>query len=163
MAAHDNAGTVPEIEGNQFAFEAGRVYSKPALALIATVVLFVVVSLLTEFDLGRVLVIFAALLSLPILFLYPLLTPRNGEPPQRGLLPMIVGLGAFVAYALGCYLTFYEGLWGLASIFKTFTFSSLLWSLACCILGFAIVNGMYQLTELCRAVDEGRIVVRRSA
>jgi hypothetical protein len=162
MATMDNPGTVPEVEAQQFAFEAGRINSRPALALVATAALFLVASLLTQFDPSRILVIVAALLSLPILFLYPLMTPRNGAPPQRGFLAMVLFLGGFVPYGLGCYLTFYEGIWGLGRLFRAFAVISLLWSLACCLLGLAIVNGMYRLTEICRAVDEGRIIVRRA-
>jgi hypothetical protein len=162
MTTADETVPIAEVDGKQFAFEAGRINSKPALAIVATIVLFLVKSLLDGFDSSRVLVIGAALLSLPSLFLYPLLTPRNGARPRSGFLPMAVALGSVVAYGLGCYLTFYEGLWSLLRLFSDFGFSSLLWSLTCCILGFVIVNGMYRLTEMCRAVDEGRIVVRSS-
>lgn len=162
MTAANGPDPVPEIDGEQFALQAGRIYSKPALALIATVLLFLAAALLSEFDRRTILIILIALLSLPVLFLYPLLTPRNGAPPSRGLLGTAVGLGAFVAYGLGCYLTFYEGLWGLVRLFGGFSFSAFAWSLVDCVLGFIIVNGIYRLTELCRAVDEGRIIVRRS-
>jgi uncharacterized membrane protein len=154
MAAMGISGTVSE---EQFACLTGQISQKPVFALVATVVLFLVVSLLTEFDLSRILVILAALLSLPILFLYARGTLRK----RRGIFPALVGFGGFIPYGVGCYLTFYEGLWGLVRLFKVFALSSLFWSIACCILGLAIVYGMYPLTELCRAVDEGRIVVRR--
>ena len=162
MAAPGSSGTVLEVDGNQFAYKAGRIYFKPALALVATAVLFLVHSLSSGFGRREVLVIIAVLVSIPALFMYPLLTPRNGKPPRRGLLPMVVALGAFIAYFLGCYLTFYEGLWGLWQLIGAFSLSLLLWSLSCGAMGVAIVNGMYRLTELCRAVDEGRIIVRSS-
>jgi hypothetical protein len=161
VAAASHTRAIPEVDGKQFAFQAGRIYAKPAFALVATALLFFVASVLSEFGSREILVILAILLSLPVLFLYPLLTPRNGARPTRSLLGMGIGLGAFVAYGLGCYLTFYEGVWGLAQLFWDFSVSSLLWSLTNCVLGFTIVNGMYRLTELCRAVDEGRIIVRR--
>jgi hypothetical protein len=155
MAAMGIPGTVSE---EQFAYSTGQISQKPVFALVATVVLFLVASLLTEFDLGRILVILAALFSLPILFLYARLTLQR----RRAIFRALVAFGALITYGLGCYLTFYEGVWGLVRLFRVFAFSSLFWSIACCILGLAIVYGMYPLTELCRAVDEGRIVVRGS-
>lgn len=156
------AVVVPEIDGKKFAFEAGRIYSKPAFALVATAALFFAKSLMNGFSHGEVFVILASLVSLPVLFLYPLLTPRDGAQPNRGFLGMLVGLGEFNPYGLGCYLILYEGGWGLVQLLSGFSVSPLLWSLASCVLGFAIVTGMYRLTELCRAVNEHRITVRRS-
>jgi len=152
----------PEINGKQFAFEAGRIYSKPAFALAVTAALFLGASFIHAFGHREVLVILASLVCLPVLFLHPLLTPSDGAPPNRSVFRMLVGFGAFIPYGLGCYLTFYEGVWGLVQIFGGFSLSVLSWSLVCCVLGFAIVNGMYRLTELCRAVDEHRIIVRQS-
>ena len=155
MAALGIPATVSE---EQFAYLTGQISQKPVSALVATVVLFLVVSLLTEFDLSRILVILAALLSPPILFLYARLTLQR----RRGIFRALVAFGGFITYGLGCYLTFYEGLWGLVRLFRVFALSSLFWSIGCCMLGLAIVYGMYPLTELGRAVDEGRVVVRRS-
>ncbi len=162
MQKPQESAVVPEIDGKQFAFEAGLIYSKPANALVAVALLFLGESFVNGFGRSEVLVILASLVSLPVLFLYPLLTSRDGAPPNRSVFGMLVRFGAFIPYGLGCYLTFYEGVWGLVQIFGGFSFSALLWSLACCVLGLAIVNGMYRLTELCRAVDEHRIIVRRS-
>lgn len=162
MQEPPESAVVPEIDGKQFAFEAGRIYSMPANALVAAALLFLGESFVNGFGRSEVLVILASLVSLPVLFLYPLLTSRDGAPPSRGTLRMFVGLGAFIPYAIGCYLALYEGLWGLLQLLRGFSFSALFWSLACCVLGFVVVNGMYRLTELCRAVDEHRIIVRRS-
>ena len=162
MTEPDGETGAPEVDGKQFAFEAGRIYATPAMALVAIAGLYVVAGIRTQFGSRDTIVILAALLSLPILFCYPLLTPRDGARPSRGLFGALVSLGALVPYVLGCYLAFYEGLWGLVRLFSGFSFSSLLWSVVSCVLGFTIVNGMYRLTELCRAVYEGRIVVRRA-
>jgi hypothetical protein len=94
--------------------------------------------------------------------MYPLLTSRNGDPPKRSLLGMIVGFGAFIPYILGCYMTFYEGLWRLRHLLQEFTFTTLLTSIAFVILGFSLVNGVYRVTELCYAVDKGKLIVRSS-
>ena len=153
MAALGIPATVTE---EQFAYLTGQISLKPVCALVATVVLFLVVSLLTEFDLSRILVILAALLSPPIIFLYARLALQR----RRGIFQALVAFGGLIPYGLGCYLTFYEGLWGLVRLFRVFALSSLFWSIGCCILGLAIVYGMYPLTELCSAVDEGRVVVR---
>lgn len=163
METGGNRGKVASIEGRQFAYQAGRIYAGPSAALIVTVVLYLISGIVFQFDRRVVLVILSSLLSLPILFLYPLLTPRDGARPTRSLLGGMVALGSFVAYGLGCYLTFYEGIWGLARLFWGFAFSGLMWSVVNLLIGFTPVNGMYRLTELCRAVDEGRIIVRRSA
>lgn len=160
--ASTTAVSVPELDGKQFAFEAGRVYAIPATALGITVLLFLAAGLVGGFDRAHWFVVLASLLSLPSLFLFPLLTPRDGAKPSRGVFPAAVTLGGFVAYGLGCYLTFYEGLWGFFRLFSDFAFSSMFWSVACLVLGYLIVRGIYRLTELCRAVDEGRIIVRRS-
>ncbi len=150
-----------EIFGNEFAFEAGRVYSIPALALLVTIVLFLVGSLLNGFGRRELLVITGSVISLPVLFVYPLLTPRDGAAPSRGFAQMLVGLGGYIAYGLACYLTFYAGLWGLVRLLWGFSVWALLWSIVCGVVGLTLVNGLYQLTELCRAVDEGRIIVRK--
>lgn len=156
------AGAVPEMTGKQFARTAGRIYWKPALALLVTAALFLAEALMSGQSRRAGFVIPASLVSLPLLFLYPLLTPRDGAPPNRSLLGMLVGLGAFIPYGLGCYLIFYEGVWGLVQLFGGFSVTALVWALVSCVLGFAVVNGTYRLTDLSRAVDEHRIIVRRS-
>jgi hypothetical protein len=87
---------VAEIEGRKFAYQAGRTYAGPSAALIVTIVLYLISGIVSQFDLRIVLVILSSLLSLPVLFLYPLLTPRDGAPPRRSLLGGMIALGSFV-------------------------------------------------------------------
>ena len=154
LEAHGVPDTLSE---EQFAYLTGRISWKPVLGLATTAVLFLSASLLTGFSKSRILVILGALLSPPILFLYSRLTLRK----RRGVFPMLVGFSGLIPYVLGCYLVFFEGLWGIVGTFRVFALSSLLWSLGCCTLGLVIVYGMYPLTELCRAMDKGLITVNQ--
>ena len=105
-----------------------------------------------------------ALLSPIALFGYVWLMIHKADTggPRPGIGPMLVAWGGFAPYAFGCYLVFYEGLWGFVRLFDVFTFASLLAKAFYFIAGYVIVLAIYQVSEFGRALDEGRISVRKN-
>jgi len=85
-----------------------------------------------------------------------------GERGPTGIGPMLLAAGGSIPYVFGCYLVFYEGLWGFVRLINSFTFSSLLASAFYLVTGYAIVVAIYRVSEFGRAFDEGRIVVEKN-
>jgi hypothetical protein len=52
-----------------------------------------------------------------------------------------------------------EGFWRLIKVFNGFSLSQLIVSVLFVIGGFAVVNAMYKLSELAKAIREGRVVI----
>lgn len=151
----------PEIDGKRFAADMGRMIMFPTCLLLVAAAVFGVGLLRHGFSWNSFIVMMACFVSIPVFFYYPLITPRDGARPSRGLFPMFVSFGGLVPYGLGCYLTFYEGLWGLFSLFGNFSLPGLLSGAFFSFLGFKIVDGFYKVTEICRAVDKGKLIIRR--
>ena len=106
-----------------------------------------------------------ALLSPIAIFGYVWLMIRKADSggPKPGIGPMLFAAGGFAPYAFGCYLVFYEGLWGFVRLFDAFTFGSLLARAFYLVAGYAIVLAIYRVSEFGRALDEGRIAVKKNA
>jgi len=104
-----------------------------------------------------------ALLSPLALFGYVALIIRKADTGsvKPGIGPMLLVLGGLVPYAFGCYLVFYEGLWGFVRLLDAFTFGSLLAATFYVIAGYLIVVAIYRVSEFSRALDEGRIAVKK--
>ena len=82
--------------------------------------------------------------------------------PIRGMGPMLLAAGGSIPYVFGCYLVFYEGLYGFVRLISNFTFGPLLASAFYLVTGYAIVVAIYRVTEFARALDEGRITVEKN-
>lgn len=82
--------------------------------------------------------------------------------PIRGMGPMLLAAGGSIPYVFGCYLVFYEGLYGFVRLISNFTFGPLLASAFYLVTGYAIVVSIYRVTEFARALDEGRITVEKN-
>lgn len=108
------------------------------------------------------LIVISAIASVPSMGMYPSLVRVDGKQPTRSHFASLVALSVMIPYALACYLVFYEGAWGLVQLFGHFNISALLWSVTCGYLGWVIVDKLHQLTEMCKAVEEQRIILRSS-
>jgi hypothetical protein len=82
--------------------------------------------------------------------------------PIKGMGPMLLAAGGSIPYVFGCYLVFYEGLYGFVRLISNFTFGPLLASAFYLVTGYAIVVAIYRVTEFARALDEGRITVEKN-
>jgi hypothetical protein len=162
MSEQKQNSVTREIDNIVFSKQTGRMLAMPFSMLLITAIIFGAQIYLEGYAQRVAIIVFASLVSMPILFLYPLQTPRNGKAPTPGLLKMLIGLGSFIPYLLGCYLVFYEGLWRLVRVFDNFSLVTVVIALAFIVIGYIIVNGCYKLTEVCRAVNDGRLIVRSS-
>jgi len=133
-----------------------------AKALLSLGILFVatVVQLLRAGYRPRYLLLLAgSVLSAFALLAFAMLVAHDAGKKKRGLVPMLIGFGGFVPYVFGCYLVFYEGLWRLRALSGGFSLSLLLVSAFFVVLGYAVVSGIHQVSELARRVDEGSIII----
>jgi hypothetical protein len=131
-----------------------------SIAVVAAIIIYQDgISAHSEFLLG------GSLLSPLAIFGYVWLIIRKADSggPKPGIGPMLVAVGGFVPYAFGCYLVFYEGLWGFVRLIDAFTFSSLFAKVFYLIAGYVIVHAIYRVSEFGRALDEGRVEVRKNA
>ena len=129
------------------------------VAIVATVLMFQDgISMRTAILLG------GALLSLLALFGYVTLMNRKADTDsvKPGIAPMLVALGGFVPYAFGCYLVLYEGLWGFVRLRDAFAFGSIIAATFYVIAGYLIVVAIYRVSEFGRALDEGRMAVKKN-
>ena len=67
--------------------------------------------------------------------------------------------GGFVPLALAFYLTFYEGVWKLLSVFAFFSFVSLVARLAFLYLGYRLATWLMYLSEIPRRLARGDLIV----
>jgi len=105
-----------------------------------------------------------ALISPLALFGYIALIINNAYAggQMKGVGPMLLAAGGSIPYVFGCYLVFYEGLYGSVRLISNFTFGPLLASAFYLVTGYAIVVSIYRVTKFARALDEGRIVVEKN-
>lgn len=103
--------------------------------------------------------VIAAPIAIVALFLYgQLLRSDAGDPaPRRSWGRAISAAGVMPAYLLGCYLVFLEGAGGVWTLFRSFSISSLVWSLAAIFFGYRLVYQTWLLTEIGEAVRTGRL------
>jgi hypothetical protein len=102
----------------------------------------------------HVILLLGSLLSGVALLAYGLST--YGERGRRSWALALASFGAFIPYLFGCYLVFYRGLWALTRLRSGFSGSLLLRSAVFIVCGFVVVRSIYRLSELTRAVSEGR-------
>lgn len=85
----------------------------------------------------------------------------SGES-RRSLLSMLLAFGGFVPYLFGTYLCFYEGFWKFFRLFDQFSVGVIVEAVFYVITGYLIVLAIYKASEFGRAVDEGRIQIRKA-
>jgi hypothetical protein len=78
----------------------------------------------------------------------------NQRQIERSWSAALTAYGAFVPYVFGCYLVFYRGFWGLTDLSNGFSILVLLRTAFFVILGFAVVNGTYMISEAAKMVTE---------
>ena len=69
----------------------------------------------------------------------------------------ITRFGDPIPYLFGYYLLFYEGFWKGWSLIDSFSWGSMIIRLVYILGGYAVVSGVYKLSEFVRAVDEGHL------
>lgn len=79
---------------------------------------------------------------------------------KRGLIPWLKTTAAWLPYVYGCYLFFYEGLWQIVELFRSFTITRLLAALLCMVAGYVLVNAIHRITEFAAGLRDGRILIR---
>lgn len=79
---------------------------------------------------------------------------------KRGWIPWVKTMGAWFPYVYGCYLCFYEGLWQIVVLFRSFTLTRLLAALFCTVAGYVLVNAIHRVTEFASGLRDGRILIR---
>ncbi len=73
---------------------------------------------------------------------------------------MFMAFGGFLPYVLGCYLFFFEGIWQIVGLFKSFSFLRLVAALVFLVAGYSLVSGCHRVSAFARGLSEGRIVIR---
>lgn len=79
---------------------------------------------------------------------------------KRGWIPWLNTMGAWLPYVYGCYLFFYEGLWQIVVLFRSFTITRILVALLCMVAGYVLVNAIHRVTEFAAGLRDGRILIR---
>lgn len=98
-----------------------------------------------------------SVLSMTALWAYGARIAAEQGRPRRSIGGMLIGLGGFIPYSFGCYLVFYEGLWRLRVLFDGFSIWVVLIAGLYGIGGYTVVNAIYKVSELDRAISEGRL------
>lgn len=79
---------------------------------------------------------------------------------KRGWIPWLNTMGAWLPYIYGCYLFFYEGLWQIFVLFRSFSIIHLFLAMFCMAVGFILVNAIHRVTEFMAGLRDGRILIR---
>ncbi len=142
-----------------------RLTTKGLLASGVVAIIAVVLLVRDDFSTRSIILLAGAVASVAGLIGYIAVVLRTAVAgvARRGLVPMLLTFGGFAPYAFGCYLVFYEGLWGFWRLLDGFTFSSIIAAVLYLIAGYLIVLAIYGISEFGRALTEGRIVVQKSA
>lgn len=90
---------------------------------------------------------------------YGLLIVIDKGRKQKSWSKSLIPIGGMIPYLFGCYLVFYEGLYRLRFLFQGFSFRIIIVACLFIILGYAMVEGIYHISEFGRQVDEGKIIV----
>lgn len=87
-----------------------------------------------------------------------LVDAKMGGTAAPGVANMLKAFGGVAPYAFGVYLTFYEGLWGVARLLSGFTVGGLVAASLYLVAGYQLVMAIYQVSELGQAHEDGRVV-----
>ncbi len=149
--------------GNEFNLFLAGLMTKGFMAALLVGIVAAVLMFKDGVDMRTAILLGGAVLSPLALFGYGKLILRNAQiGRKRGIIPMLIALGGLIPYNFGCFLVFYEGFYGIVSIFNTFTFGALLSIVFYVIAGYSIIVAIYRVTEFGRAVDDGRIMIKNN-
>jgi len=78
----------------------------------------------------------------------------DARPGERSLSLMTLNYAGFLPYALGVYMTLYEGLWGFTRLWGAFSWVVLIGSLLFSFLGVQLVTSLQTLSNLPPPTDD---------
>lgn len=81
-------------------------------------------------------------------FIYVMASYTHSATGKRSILGMFSAFAGFLPYLFGCYLVFYQGFWGFQELSTGFSIWLIIKAVVAIVLGFRIVNSMYQITEI---------------
>jgi hypothetical protein len=132
---------------------------------IASCFVIVVVSLLQLIHIGYadkyIFIMVGAIVSPVAMLMYLMQVVKHSGMGKRGFIPMLIAVSGFIPYLFGCYLVFYEGIWNLKSIFNGFSFTVILRSAYYVFFGYAVLMGIYKVSELGKAIDDENIIIEK--
>ena len=80
---------------------------------------------------------------------------------KRKSIPLaIAAFGGFIPYLFGLYLVFYRGFWRLKDLSMGFSIAIIIEGACFILAGYAVVSGIYKLSEFVGKVDECKILIR---
>ncbi len=163
-SAHKNATPSVVHFGRELDLFLANLSAKGYIASVLVAILAVILIFQDGISTRTTLLLSGALTSPLALFGYVALIVNKAYAgaPIRGMGPMLLAAGGSIPYVFGCYLVFYEGLYGFVRLISNFTFGPLLASAFYLVTGYAIVVAIYRVTEFARALDEGRITVEKN-
>lgn len=147
------------LRGGQISDFIARLTTKAILAASLIVILSVVQIFRNGVTPRYLFLILSAILSVAAMIAYGLLIAVDKGRKQKSWSKSLISIGGFIPYLFGCYLVFYEGVYRLRFLLHGFSFRIIIVVCLFIILGYAIVKGIYHISEFGRQVDEGKIIV----
>jgi uncharacterized membrane protein YozB (DUF420 family) len=99
-----------------------------------------------------VFMVVGSILSFVGAFIYVIASYTHGATGKRSIFGMLSAFAGFIPYLFGCYLVFYQGFWGFTELSSGFSVWVVIKGMVAILLGYKIVNAIYQITELDKSV-----------
>lgn len=97
-------------------------------------------------------------LSIPITILYGAFLCADRKTEKSYGLGCLV-LAVMVPYITGIFICLFEGLWSFTHLLSGFSLFVILKAGIMTVIGFHVLGKLYYLTELCKGLDQGNIVI----
>jgi len=86
-----------------------------------------------------------------------ILTGTKGK--KRGIFHFLLVVVGFIPYIYSLYIIFIEVFWRLKSLLEQFSWVTIIASIVFILLGYAIISGIYKLTEFMRMIESGKVII----
>ncbi len=145
------------LKGGEISDYISKLITKASLGMIILAIGTIIQIIRYGIHLHYWILLVCSVLSILSLLSYSFLITWENRKKKEGILPMLIGFGAFIPYLFGCYLFFYDGIWRLLKLFHTFSWWIFFLSLIFIILGYSLVSATYKVTEFDKKIKDGSI------